>query len=131
MSREAQGKVSVLFAKNAEAVEKTGDGLSRCIPHYTSCKDYKKVRRGEENARNRTRDSEYEFTTTKGSSREALGSVVVIGLTVHDDRSVSAIFEKLHDVFSFSCHAVPARFCTGALFEAAEASPAKIKIDWH
>ena len=76
-------------------------------------------------------DSEYEFTTSEASARGVLAGVVGVNPAVHDYRDVGPIFEKLHDIFSASRHGGPARFCGGVLFEAAEASLAKIKIDLH
>ena len=66
-----------------------------------------------------------------GALRERFSAQRAVGvdLAVHDHGDVGAVFQKLHDVFSFSCHGGPARFCGGILFEAAEASFAKCKID--
>jgi hypothetical protein len=66
-----------------------------------------------------------------GALRERFSAQRAVGvdLAVHDHGDVGAVFQKLHDVFSFSCHGRPARFCGGILFEAAEASFAKCKID--
>src|SRR5882724_3300964 len=55
--------------------------------------------------------------------------VVGAELAVHDYCDVGVAFQKLHDVLAFSCHGSPTRFCSGILFEAAEASPGKVKID--
>ncbi len=55
--------------------------------------------------------------------------VVSAELAVHDYGNVGVTFQTSHDVFAFPRHGGPTGSCSGILFEAAEASPGKIKID--